>query len=75
MADRCPVEKRLAEAVSSVLTQLVELTTAQLRAFQEHREAEVSRLDKELEMTVGEKERAIGRLDEHRREHGCSPSR
>lgn len=75
MADRCPVEKALAEAVSAVLTRLVELTTAQLRAFQEQREADVSRLDKELENTIGEKERAIGRLDEHRNEHGCFQSR
>lgn len=71
MADRCPVEKRLAETVSNVLARLVELTTAQLQAFREDRQADLSRLDKELENTVGEKERAIGRLDEHRTEHGC----
>jgi len=71
MANRCPVEQGLADAVGAILTRLVELTTAQLQAFQEQREADVSRLDKELENAVGEKERAIGRLDEHRRKHGC----
>ena len=48
MADRCPVEKRLADDVAAILTRLVELTTAQLQALQEQREADVSRLDKVL---------------------------
>lgn len=71
MADRCPVEERLAETVSGILTHLIELTTAQLHSFREHRDEDLSRLDKELENAMGEKERAIGALDEHRKEHWC----
>lgn len=71
MGDRCPVEERLAKTVSAILTHLIEITTAQLQAFREHRDEDLSRLDKELENTFGEKERTIGALDEHRKEHGC----
>jgi hypothetical protein len=28
-------------------------------------------IDKEIENTLGEKERALGALREHQREHGC----
>ena len=57
MADRCLVEEKLTEAVSNVLTRLIELTTAQLQAFRQGRESDLSHLDKELENAVGEKER------------------
>jgi len=30
-------------------------------------------LDKELELLMGEKERAVGALREHDEEHGCQP--
>jgi hypothetical protein len=70
MADRCAVEKKLAEEVSAILARLVELTTTHLQGFREDRQPDVSRLDKELENTVGEKERALGALDQHRKEHG-----
>ncbi len=71
MADPCRVETKLAQAAAVILTRLIELTTAQLEASREGRRGDVLRLDKELENTVGDKERALGALDEHRKEHGC----
>jgi hypothetical protein len=32
-------------------------------------------LDKELELTVGEKERAVGALRQHVKEHRCEPKK
>jgi hypothetical protein len=46
------------------------LTTDQLAAFRRRDDSTFMRLDKELELTIGLKERTIGALREHRREHG-----
>jgi hypothetical protein len=49
------------------------VTTLELELFRARNFAHVSRVDKKLEMIVGEKERAIGALRQHVREHKCQP--
>jgi hypothetical protein len=67
----CPQADRLQNEVQIILQKLTELTSAQLRAFQQRDNAGFMRLDRELELTVGEKERLIGSLRQHVREHRC----
>jgi hypothetical protein len=71
MPNSCPKNVELTNAVNSILAKIVELTTAQLTAFQNGQHAEMMRLDKQLENAIGEKERSIGALSEHRKEHAC----
>jgi len=68
----CPKAAELSQSLNEILAHIVDLTKAQLDAFQENREGEMMRLDKELENAIGKKERAIGALREHRREHHCA---
>ena len=69
--ERCSEFDRLQKEVNAVLEKLTELTTAQREAFRAKDGATFSRLDKELEQVVGRKERAIGALRQHAREHRC----
>jgi len=57
--------------VQKILEKLTGLTTKQLDAFRAGDHTWFAQLDKKLELTVGEKERAIGALRQHAREHGC----
>jgi len=66
---KCPVCEELEAEVSLVLEQLVDLTTKQLAAFQADNQPLFSRLDRQLENTVGRKERTIGALRQHVRDH------
>jgi hypothetical protein len=68
---KCDKYTELAGQVRAVLGKLVEITQAQQKAFLEKNQARFMQLDKELELTVGEKERIIGALREHQKEHGC----
>jgi hypothetical protein len=45
------------------------LITAQLNAFRSNEHAAFMSLDKEVELTMGKKERAIGALRQHKGEH------
>ena len=67
----CPEYIRLQSEASSVLKRLAELTQSQLEAFQEDNHELFMHLDKELELTVGHKERTIGALRQHISEHRC----
>ena len=71
MADRCEEYAKLSGAVNAVLAELTRLTTVQREAFQAGNDAEFHRLDYELEQTMGQKERSIGALRQHLREHKC----
>jgi hypothetical protein len=68
----CPEHARLAQEVDSLLRKMIDLTKASHEAFVRGKEAEFMRLDQETENTVGAKERAIGALNQHIGEHGCS---
>jgi len=71
MLTRCAEYARLAAAVNAVLTELTRLTTDQRAAFEKGNDAEFHRLDYELEQTMGQKERSIGALRQHIKEHKC----
>jgi hypothetical protein len=68
----CPVSEELERSVEEALRALINNTTQALEAFQQRRDADLLRLDKELENAVGTKERCIGALRQHKRDHGCS---
>ena len=67
----CPEYRRLASYVENVLGNLAQLTTLHLELFRAGDFSACKRIDKELELTVGEKERAIGALRQHMLEHKC----
>jgi len=67
----CPEYDRLHAEVESVLGNLAQVTTLLLELFRSKDVSGVYRLDKELELTVGEKERSIGALRQHVKEHKC----
>ena len=69
--ESCDTYAELTAEVEAVLKKLVDLVNAQREAFLHEQAAEFMRLDKQLENTLGEKERFIGALREHQKEHGC----
>jgi hypothetical protein len=70
MAHECPRCAELSADADEILKKLNTITTDQLAAFRRRDDPAFMRLDKELELTIGAKERTIGSLREHRREHG-----
>jgi hypothetical protein len=71
---KCEKYDELAKKVEDVLQRLVEITQSQRHAFDAQDHSRFMQLDRELELTVGEKERVIGAFREHQKEHGCQPS-
>lgn len=69
----CAEYDRLVAYVENVLGNLAQLTTVHLDVFRAQDYDAARRIDKELELTMGEKERAIGALRQHMREHKCQP--
>ena len=67
----CPEYARLHAEVENILGNLAQVSTLLLELFRSKDFSAVRRLDKELELTVGEKERCIGALHQHIKEHGC----
>jgi len=67
MDTECSECTRLQTAVTNVLERIDGLTKKQLQAVA-HKEILLD-LDKQLELAMGEKERAIGALLEHQRTH------
>ena len=66
---KCPEYEKLEADVSSSLEFLSDLTKRQLEAFQAGKQTLFVRLDKELENAVGAKERKIGALRQHAKDH------
>jgi hypothetical protein len=67
----CEQYSQLESEVRNTLQKLKELTESQLTAFRARDQAEFIRLDKELEKTMGAKERVIGAFRQHTKEHNC----
>jgi len=67
----CPEYDRLHAEVENILGNLAQVATLLLELFRSKDVNGVHRLDKELELTVGEKERSIGALRQHIKEHNC----
>jgi hypothetical protein len=53
------------------LLRLAELARHQAEALRTGADNLIMALDKEIETTLGEKERTLGALQGHRKEHGC----
>ena len=71
---KCAQYDRLAKELDLALRRLAELTKAQRQAFREVDYEKFHSLDRELEEAVGYKERCIGCVRQHVKEHKCKPS-
>jgi hypothetical protein len=67
----CPRQKELIEKVQRHLLNISELTRSISEAIAHRNENTAAELDKQVDLEFGLKERAMGALHEHRREHGC----
>lgn len=72
MVDQCPEFANLQHELQLTLQTLSDLTKAMLDAFRGNDRGAFARLDKELETTVGRKERVVGALRQHVKDHKCS---
>lgn len=61
----CAEYHRSATNVEDILTKLAELTLTHIQMFRDRDYAGTKQVDKEIELTIGEKERAIGALRQH----------
>jgi hypothetical protein len=68
---KCPEYARLESDVENVLGNLAQVTTLALEMFRAGDFDTVKRLDKELELTIGEKERCLGAFRQHLKDHNC----
>jgi len=68
---RCETRDELAADVQRVLTDLVQLAHREIEAVKIGAQNTIAAIDKLIENTFGRKERAMGALVQHRREHGC----
>jgi putative methionine-R-sulfoxide reductase with GAF domain len=67
----CPEYDRLHAEVENVLGNLAQVSTLLVELFRSNDFKGVHRLDKQMELTLGEKERRIGAFSQHVREHKC----
>jgi hypothetical protein len=67
----CQEYEHLRAHVENVLGNLAQVATLLVELFRSNDLQGVDRLDKELELTLGEKERSIGALRQHLKEHDC----
>lgn len=68
----CAEYNELTKNVELVLERIAEIARKQRYALDTGNRAEFTRLDRELELALGEKERAIGAMTQHGRDHGCA---
>jgi hypothetical protein len=71
MPEQCQEYANLQHELQLVLQTLSDLTKAMLDAFRANDRGAFSRLDKELETSVGRKERIVGALRQHVKDHKC----
>ena len=67
----CGLRDELQRQASEALERVIVLTRQQIEALKAADHARLMSLDKDLELTFGEKERHFGALRQHRTEHGC----
>jgi hypothetical protein len=72
MPEQCQEYASLQHELQLTLQALSDLTKAMLEAFRTKDRGAFVRLDKELEMTVGRKERIVGALRQHIKDHKCA---
>ena len=67
----CPQQQDLMVEVQTHLLRIADLSRATAEAVANRNENLTRELDKLVEMEIGAKERALGALRQHRRDHGC----
>jgi hypothetical protein len=67
----CPQQQSLMVEVQTHLLRIADLSRATAEAVANRNENLTRELDKQVEEEIGAKERALGALREHRRDHGC----
>jgi len=67
----CKTRERLENVVQLHLQRLAALANEEVDVLRSGDQKRILELDKRIENLVGEKERALGALNEHRAEHGC----
>jgi hypothetical protein len=67
----CLQQQGLIAAVQDHLIRISELTRAVAEALKIGNENFAAELDKQVDVELGKKERAMGALHQHRKEHGC----
>ena len=67
----CRIQQELIEEARQNLLQLSELTRQQAQALESGNQDMLMKLDHRVEFALGEKERSLGALTQHRKEHGC----
>ena len=71
MISSCPKNKELVAEVAANLTAIEALSKSQRDSREKGDTARAEQLDHELDLMFAEKERSVGRWQEHVREHGC----
>lgn len=69
--EKCAEYAELEERAHGILKKLPDLAQQQVQAIEAKDSDTFTKLDKELERTVGHKERTIGALRQHAADHGC----
>jgi hypothetical protein len=67
----CPRQQELVQETQAHLIRLSELARLEADAIANRNENLILALDQDIENTLGLKERALGALHGHRKEHGC----
>ncbi len=67
----CARRDELAAESQQALEQIIQITIQAREALRQGNQAEMLRTDRALELALGEKERLIGALREHKTQHGC----
>ena len=67
----CTQQQELINQVQEHLMRISELTRATAEALRNGNENFAAELDKQVDIEFGKKERAMGALQQHRKEHGC----
>ena len=68
---QCGERLRLEDALRSSLHEVMECSRGIREAIDADTLADVPKLDQRLELAVGEKERALAALGQHKKDHGC----
>jgi hypothetical protein len=67
----CQRQQELMKKVQDHLIRISDLTRSIAQALANGNENLAAELDKQVDLELGAKERGMGALHEHRREHGC----
>jgi hypothetical protein len=67
----CIQQQKLIAEVQHHLIQISQLTRAIAEALANGNENIAADMDKQVDLELGKKERAMGALHQHRKEHGC----